>query len=83
MEFFRQEYWSALSFLSSGDLPKPRFESRSLASQTDSLLSEPPGKPYYEVTLVKGGEKNIFHLIDSSHNLCFKHLVLLYMDLHS
>ena len=23
MEFFRQEYWSGLSFLSPGDLPKP------------------------------------------------------------
>ena len=28
-----------------GDLPDPGIESRSPASQADSLLSEPPGKP--------------------------------------
>ena len=43
--FFRKEYWTGLSCPPSGDLPNPRIESRSLALQADSLLSEPPGKP--------------------------------------
>ena len=38
--FFRQEYWSGLPFLSPGDLPNPGIEPRSLALQTDSLLTE-------------------------------------------
>ena len=33
------------SFPSAGDLPGPVTESRSSALQTDSLPSEPPGKP--------------------------------------
>ena len=41
MGFFRQEYWSGLSFPSPGDLPNPR----SPALQADSLPSEIPGKP--------------------------------------
>ena len=45
MGFSRQEYWSGLPFPSSGDLPNPRIEPRSLALQTDTLPSEPPGKP--------------------------------------
>ena len=32
MEFFRQEYWSGLPFLSQGDLPKPRIEPMTLTS---------------------------------------------------
>ena len=45
MEFFRQEYWSGLPFPSPEDLPNPGIEAGSPALQTDSLLSEPPGKP--------------------------------------
>ena len=41
----RQEYYSGLSFPSSGDLPNPGIEPRSPKLQTDSLLPEPPGKP--------------------------------------
>ena len=37
MEFLRQEYWSALSFLSSGDLPAPGIKPASTALQTDSV----------------------------------------------
>ena len=44
-EFFRQEYWSELPFLSPGDLPEPGIKPRSPAIQADSLLSEPPGRP--------------------------------------
>ena len=47
MEFSRQEYWSGLPFPSPEDLPDPVIEPRSLASQADSLPSEPPGKPQF------------------------------------
>ena len=46
-EFFRQEYRSGLSFISTGDLPDPGIELRSPALQADSLPSESPGKPRY------------------------------------
>ena len=41
----RQEYWSWLPFSSPGDLPDPGTEPQSPALQTDSLPTEPPGKP--------------------------------------
>ena len=41
----RQEYWSNVPFPSPGDLPDPGIEPGSPASQADSLLTEPPGKP--------------------------------------
>ena len=43
MGFPRQEYWSELPFLSSGDLPNPGIEPGSSAFQVDALTSEPPG----------------------------------------
>ena len=45
MGFSRQEYWSSLPFPSAGNLPNPGIEPRSPALQTDTLPSEPPGKP--------------------------------------
>ena len=45
MEYFRPEYWSGYLLLSPGDLPNPGIEPRSPALQTDSLPSEPAGKP--------------------------------------
>ena len=45
MRISKQEYWNG-PFPSSGDLPDPRIEHRSPALQTDSLPSEPWGKPY-------------------------------------
>ena len=44
-EFSRQEYWSGLPFPTSGDHPDPGLEPGSPALHTDSLLSEPSGKP--------------------------------------
>ena len=44
MEFSRQEYWSGLLFPSPGNLPNPGIKPRSPTLQTDTLLSEPPGK---------------------------------------
>ena len=40
MEFSRQEYWRSV-----GDLPNTGIKPESPALQTDSLPSEPPGKP--------------------------------------
>ena len=40
----RQECSSGLPFPPQGDLPDPGIELRSLTSQADSLVSEPPGK---------------------------------------
>ena len=46
MGFSREEYWSGLPFPSLGDLPNLEIEMGSPALQTDSLPSEPPGKPH-------------------------------------
>ena len=46
MRFPRQEYWSGLPRPPPGDLPNPEIEPRSPALLADSLLSEPPGKPF-------------------------------------
>ena len=45
MEFSRPEYWSGQPFPSPGDLPNPGNEPRSPALRTDSLPTEPQGKP--------------------------------------
>ena len=45
MEFPRQEYWSWLPFPTPENFPDPEIEPQSPASQVDSLLTEPPGKP--------------------------------------
>ena len=46
MKFSRQEYWSGLPCLPPGDLPNPGIKPRSPTLQVDSLLCEPPGKPF-------------------------------------
>ena len=46
MEFSRQEYWSGLSFPTSGDLPNPGIEPMSLVSPALAggfFTTEPPG----------------------------------------
>ena len=45
MKFSRPEY-SSEPFPSPGDLPNPGIKPRSPALQAESLLSEPPGKPW-------------------------------------
>ena len=45
MGFSQQEYWSGLPFPLPGALPNPQIVPTSPALQTDSLPSEPPGKP--------------------------------------
>ena len=53
MEFSRQEFWSGLSFLSQGDLPNPGIGHGSPVLQADTLLSEPPGKPFESYNFAK------------------------------
>ena len=43
---FGMIHWRGLLFPSSGDLPDTGIEPRSPGLQADSLLSEPPGKPF-------------------------------------
>ena len=45
MVFFRQEYWSGLSFPSPEDLLNSRIEPVSPALKVDSLSAVPLGKP--------------------------------------
>ena len=49
IEFSMQEYWSGLPFPSPGDLCGSGIEPVSPALQADSLLSEPLGKPPFEL----------------------------------
>ena len=53
MEFFRQEYWIGLPFLSPGDLPHSGIKPMSPALQTDSLPYEPPGKPKMKLSVAQ------------------------------
>ena len=53
VQLSRQEYWSGLLFASQGDLPDPGIKPGSPEIQADSLLSEPPGKPYTEIISTK------------------------------
>ena len=59
MEFSSQEYWSGLSFPSSGCLPDPGIKLGSPALQADSLPSEPPGKPHVSNTIFYNVISNI------------------------
>ena len=43
--FSRQEYWCQLPFPSPGDLPNPGIKPAFPALKSDSLPTEPPGKP--------------------------------------
>ena len=45
MEFFRQDYWRGLPFLSPGALPKPGIEPKSPALHANALPSELQGNP--------------------------------------
>ena len=47
MEFSRKEYRSGLPCPPLEDLPNLGIKPRSPALQADSLLSEPPGKPWF------------------------------------
>ena len=49
MGFSRQEYWNGSPLLFPGDLLNPGIKPKSPALQSDSLPSEPPGKPIGEV----------------------------------
>ena len=69
MGFPRQEHWSGLPFPSPGDLPNPGTEPRSPTLQVESLLSEPPGKPYTPMQnkKLKKKKKTHFLKVEESH----------------
>ena len=49
VEFFREEYWSGLPFLTPGEFPEPEIEPASLASLALAdrfFTTAPPGKQY-------------------------------------
>ena len=62
MELFWQEYWGWLPCPPSGDLPNPGIKPRSSTLQANSLLFEPPGKPF----LRRMGLTNIAECVSSS-----------------
>ena len=70
--FPRQEYWSGLPFPSPGDLSNSGIKPRSPALQTDSLPSEPPGKPFLQQRTSTSFFINLYlskHLFNLSHYL--------------
>ena len=67
MEFSRQEYRSRLPFPSPGDLPDPGMEPGSPALQQDSLASEPPGKPGYNIICLENNQISWGFYLESMH----------------
>ena len=59
----RQEHGRGLPFPSSGDLPDPRIEPGSPASQADALLSELPGQSLCGSTYIAVGASVIAQLV--------------------
>ena len=68
MGFPRQEYWSALLFPSQGHLPNPGIDPGSPALQSDSLPSEPRGKPkqLLSTNCMLGIKKQRYHFANKS-----------------
>ena len=64
--FLRQEYWSGLPFLTSGDLPDPEIEPMSPVWQVDSSTLCHLGSPY---TVFTGKLKNFQHSFDNEQCL--------------
>ena len=52
MGFSRQEYWSGLTFPPPGDLPSPGIEPVSPALAGRFFITEPPGKPNKQTTVL-------------------------------
>ena len=72
MGFSRQKYWSRLPCPSPGDLPNPGIEPGSLELQAESLLSEPPGKPRFNVISMKIPMALFFTEITNRAKTCMK-----------
>ena len=53
VEFSRQEYWSGFPCPSPEDLPNLGIKLGSSTLQADSLPSEPPGKPIYNICIFR------------------------------
>jgi len=77
MGFSRQKFWSELPFPSPGDLPDPGIQPISPTFPADSLLSEPPGKPYAPVTSKFSLCSSSFRMWGTSWNY---HALILFLD---
>ena len=66
MGFSGQEYWSGLPFPSPGVLPDPGIETKSLALQADSLLSESLGQYLNTKYKVQKKKKRMLTLREAS-----------------
>ena len=66
MGFSKQGYWDGFPFPSPGDLSDPGTEPGSPALQTDSLASEPPGKPS---VIFKMGTSGLLHFYSLMANI--------------
>ena len=75
MDFPRQGYWIGLPFPSPGDLPDPGIEPMSPALQADSLLTEPPGKPYPEIIPKSISLFHLCHLLLCSPSFSYARLL--------
>ena len=70
VEFSRQEYWNVLPLPTWGDLPDPEIEptfpvSSALAGRFFSAVS--PGKPMFNLVILKQIMENSLDIILSSH----------------
>ena len=60
MGFSKLEYWSGLPFPSPGDLTDPGIEPRSPTLHSDTLPSEPPGKPGKPISKTQIGKASSY-----------------------
>ena len=81
MELTKQEYWSRLPSSSPGDLPNPGIEPWSPALQVDSVLSEPPWKPWYIVSARQMLTESVYPVFPFLPYTC-SHTLLWYVHLH-
>ena len=59
IEFFRQEYWSGLTFPSPGDLSNPGIKNAIPELAGRLVTTKPPGKPLYMAYIVAQLVKNL------------------------
>ena len=71
MGFPRKEYWSGLSFPTSGDLPDPGIEPASPALAERFFTTEQPGKRYWVIQVGFKSLDWLPSLCSSSFRLCF------------
>ena len=81
MKFSRQEYQSGLPCPPPGDVPNSGTEPWSPALQVDSVLSEPPWKPWYIVSARQMLTESVYPVFPFLPYTC-SHTLLWYVHLH-